>query len=62
MSQPQFTIAPSILTNPPIVKGQAREKLLQEKRVEMLHKPELNKSSCNHCITKAVKHHEKVME
>lgn len=28
----------------------------------MLHKPGLNKSSCNHCISKAVKNHDEAME
>ena len=44
------------------MKGQAREKLMKEKKIEMLHKPDLNKSSCNHCITKALKRHDEAME
>lgn len=58
----QFTVAPSILTNITLGKGQARDKLMKEKRIEMLHKPELNQSSCNHCIQKAVKNHDMKME
>ena len=34
---------------------------MKEKKVEMLHKPELTKSSCNHCIEKANKKHEKAI-
>lgn len=63
MSQKQFTIAPSFLTtSAPIVKGKARENLLKEKRIENLYKPDLNKSSCNHCISKAVGKHDQVMD
>ena len=58
----QFTVAPTVMTNITLGKGQARDKLMKEKRIEMLHKPELNQSSCNHCISKAVKNHDMKME
>ena len=35
---------------------------MAEKKIEMLYKPDLNKSSCNHCIKKAVDKHEKTMD
>ena len=63
LSAKQFTIAPSTCgKQTTVLAGQAKERLLKEKRIEMLHKPDLNKSSCNHCISKAISKHEKAME
>lgn len=62
VSAKNLTIAPSLFGQMPCIKGTAKEKLLQEKRIEMLHKPNLNKQSCNHCISKAVTKHEQAIE
>lgn len=35
---------------------------MRDKKIEMLHKPDLNKSSCNHCIEKALAKHDVAME